>query len=337
MNIKVNKQKILKACKIAFGVLVVVFLAWYFWKNREDFSKIEGVNWGIFIFSMLFYFLYKITLATLWHYITMINGCSIKYEKAVTSYLYSILGKYIPGKVFMLAARLTYYKEEDAPLPKVTVCFFIENICTLLGAAMLFIVSLLFFPNELLENYKWITIALIVAFFVCIHPKIINFILKLIGKIFKKDLMIPMKYSQMLKVVLLFIANWLIVGVGFFILTQSIYPDVQLSQMLYCAGIWGVSAIMGILAIFAPSGLGVREGIMTWGLSQIMPMEYALVISVVSRLWQTIPELILVGLAFIWSRIRKLTKIKFKQPAEENAEAADTAKETEDNDPVNKP
>lgn len=122
-----------------------------------------------------------------------------------------------------------------------------------------------------------------------------------------------MKYSQMLKVVLLFIANWLIVGIGFFILTQSIYPDIQMSEMLYCAGIWGVSAIMGILAIFAPSGIGVREGIMIWGLSQIMPLEYAMVISVVSRLWQTIPELVLVALAFIWSRIRKMSKIRLKR------------------------
>ena len=158
---KPDKKKILKALKILFGVLVVVFLAWYFWKNWDEFSdKIMNVDMGIFVFSMLFYFAYKITLASLWHYITKLNGCAIKYEKAVTSYLYSILGKYIPGKVFMLAARLAYYKEEDAPLSKVTVCFFIENVCTLLGAAMLFIVSLLFFPNELLENYKWVTIAL---------------------------------------------------------------------------------------------------------------------------------------------------------------------------------
>ena len=186
---KPDKKTILKALKILFGVLVVVFLVWYFWKNWDEFSeKIMNVDMGIFVFSMLFYFAYKITLASLWHYITKLNGCAIKYEKAVTSYLYSILGKYIPGKVFMLAARLTYYKEEDAPLAKVTVCFFIENVCTLLGAAMLFIVSLLFFPNELLENYKWLTVALIVIFFVCIHPKIINFFLGLIGKLFKKDL-----------------------------------------------------------------------------------------------------------------------------------------------------
>lgn len=308
MKVKINKDKVLKALKIAFGVLVVVFLAWYFWRNWDEFSeKIMNVNIGIFIVSMLFYFVYKITLASLWHYITKINGCSIKYEKAVTSYLYSILGKYIPGKVFMLAARLTYYKEEDAPLSKVTVCFFIENVCTLLGAAMLFIVSLFFFPNELLENYKWLTLLLIAAFFVCVHPKIINFVLRLIGKIFKKDLEIPMKYSQMLKVVLLFIGNWLIVGFGFFILTKSIYPAAEWSQMLYCAGIWGVSAIMGILAIFAPSGLGVREGIIVAGLMLIMPQSDAMVISVVSRLWQTIPELLLVVMAFVYSRIRKLS------------------------------
>lgn len=308
MKIKINKDKLLKALKIIFGVLVVVFLAWYFWKNWDEFSeKIMSVNIGIFIVSMLFYFVYKITLASLWHYITKRNGCSIRYEKAVTSYLYSILGKYIPGKVFMLAARLTYYKEEEAPLSKVTVCFFIENVCTLLGAAMLFIVSLFFFPNELLENYKWLTLLLIAAFFVCIHPKIINFVLRLIGKIFKKNLEIPMKYSQMLKVVLLFIGNWLIVGFGFFILTKSIYPDVEWSQLLYCAGIWGVSAIMGILAIFAPSGLGVREGIIVAGLMLIMPQSDAMVISVVSRLWQTIPELLLVAMAFVYSRIRRLS------------------------------
>ncbi len=322
MKEKLNKKTILKILKAAFGVLVVIFLAWYFIKHWQEFSEtIKNVNMGIFVFSMVFYFLYKITLASLWHYITKINGCSIPYEKAVTSYLYSILGKYIPGKVFMLAARLTYYKEEDAPLSKVTVCFFIENICTLLGAAMLFILSLFFFPNELLSQYKWLTLILIAAFFVCINPKIINFFLRILGKLFKKDLEIPMKYSQMIKVVLLFIGNWLIVGFGFFILTKSICPTVGWNEMLFCAGIWGISAIMGILAIFAPSGLGVREGIIVAGLMLIMPSNEAMVISVVSRLWQTIPELLLVLLAFIWSRIRKMSSIKLKQaPADEKKE-----------------
>lgn len=306
---KIDKNAVLKIVKIAFGALAVIFIAWYFYKNRDEFSeKIMSVDFGVFAVAVLFYFAYKLSLASLFHYITKINGCSISYGKALTAYLLSILGKYIPGKVFLLAARLTYYKEENAPLSKVTVCFFIENICTLLGAAMLFILSLFFFPNELLGNYKWLTILLIAAFFICIHPKIINAALKVIGKIFKKDLEIPMKYPQILKVVLMFIGNWLIVGFGFFMLVRSVNPAVGWNEMLFCAGVYGISAIMGILAIFAPSGLGVREGLILAGLMLIMPESDAAVISVISRLWQTVAELILAGGAFAVTLVMKKRK-----------------------------
>lgn len=304
---KLGKDAVLRIIQVIFGAAAVFFIVWYFVRNRDDFAKIQGIDPVIFAVSAVLFMIYTVLLASLWHYLTVINGCPIKYEKAVTSYLLSIPGKYIPGKVFMLAARLTYYKQGGASLPKVTVCFFLENICTLLGAAMLFIVSLLFFPNDLLENYRWAVIVLICVFFVCIHPAVINFALGLLGKIFKKDLKIPMKYPQMLKAVLLFICNCLAAGAGFFMLARSVYPDMGAEHLLYCAGIWGISTIMGILAIFAPSGLGVKEGIITLGLSLIMPTEYAVLISVAARLWQTVCEVILVAAAFVYSRIRKLS------------------------------
>ena len=150
--------------------------------------------------------------------------------------------------------------------------------------------------------------ALVVAFFICINPKIINFFLKYLGKLFKKDnLQIPITYSQMLKVVGLFILNWLIVGLGFYMLTCSIYP-LPVSQFLYAAGIYGISCIIGILAIFAPSGIGVREGIMVLGLGLVMPSEYAVIISIISRLWMSVSELILIGIAFVVNKLFLLRK-----------------------------
>ena len=234
---------------------------------------------------------------------TKLNGCGINYFKAITAYLYSILGKYIPGKVFMLLARIPAYEEAGAPIRKVTICFFLENICTLLGAAFLFLVSLLFFPNDLLADYQWAAIALVVVFFICINPKIINFFLRILEKVIhKKDMEIPITYGEMIKVVLLFIGNWVIVGIGFYMLTCSIYP-IPMSEMLYSAGIFGLSCIIGILAIFAPSGLGVREGILVLGLGLIMPEEYAVLISIVSRLWMTVSELALIGIAFVVNQV----------------------------------
>ena len=310
---KENKDKILKWCKIIFLILVAVFLVKYFADNIEDIKNLDiKLNWGIFALSMIFYFIYKITLASLWHYLTYLNDSSIKYKDAVVSYLYSILGKYIPGKVFMLAARIPAYEKSGVKMRKVTICFFIENICTLLGAAFLFLVSLFFFPNEVLQDYMWAVVALIIVFFVCINPKIINFGLRFLGKIIKKDDMeIPMTYLQMIKVIILFILNWLIVGMGFYMLVCSIYP-VPLSQALYCGGIYGLSAIIGILAIFTVSGLGVREGIISLGLALIMPNSYVVIISIISRLWATVAELILIFIAFI---ITKIMAFKEKQKA----------------------
>ena len=129
--------------------------------------------------------------------------------------------------------------------------------------------------------------AFIALFFICLNPKIINWVLHWFGRLFKRtnDVSIPITYPQMIKLVMLFIVNWLIVGTGFYVLIRSIYP-IPLSQMLYAGGVFALSSIIGILAFFAPSGIGVREGIMILGLSFIMPQEYAVIISVVSRLWR---------------------------------------------------
>ncbi len=306
---KGKKATIMRVCKIAFLAAVVIFMVRYFQKNITEIRELNfKIDWKIFILSMFFYFAYKVTLATFWHYITILDKANIKYSNALVAYLYSILGKYIPGKVFMLAARFPAYDREGVPMRKVTVCFFIENICTLLGAAFLFLVSLFFFPNEALDDYKWVTAALVVAFFICLNPKIINFFLGILEKITKKkDIQIPFTYLQMIKVVGLFIFNWLIVGVGFYILTCSMYK-VPLSQLLYTGGIWGLSAVAGILAVFAPSGIGVREGVMTLGLSLIMPSQMAVIISVVSRLWQSVAELILIFAAFIATKVSEKVK-----------------------------
>lgn len=293
---KNNRMKILRG---AFLIVVAIFLARYFYRNMDDILALDLTLRPLpFAVSILFYCIYKMTQASLWHYITCINDASIGYRKAVKAYLYSILGKYIPGKVFMLLARIPPYKEEGVSADKVTVCFLLENCCTILGAALLFVVSILFFPNEVLGGYKWTAFVLIAVFFVCIHPKILNYLLALLERVSRKKMMrIPMSYAQILKVVLLFVLNWLAYGFGFYMLVCSICP-LPLSKCLYVSGIYALSCIAGILAVFSPSGIGVREGILALGLGLIMDTNYAMIISIVARLWAILVELVLIGILF---------------------------------------
>ena len=50
--------------------------------------------------------------------------------------------------------------------------------------------------------------------------------------------------------------------------------------------------------MFAPSGLGVREGVLALFLAPVMPNSVALVVSVATRLWLTVAELAAAGIAY---------------------------------------
>lgn len=301
-----SKSELRNILEKAFLALVLLFLGRYLYKNYESFRALDlTLNAGALAAAVFMHFIYKFMQASLWHYITWMNGCAIRWRNAVWAYFYSILGKYIPGKVFMLLARIPAYEEAGVPARKVTVCFFLENICTLLGAAFLFIASLQFFPNQILGQYKGATLALIAAFVVCIHPRVINCVLRPLEQLLKKDLKVSISYPQMLSVVFLFVLNWIVLGFGFYMLTCSIYP-LSMSRFLYVSGIFGLSVIIGILAVFAPSGLGVREGIIVLGLGAVMPQEYAVIVSVVSRIWMTLSELSVIGVAWCMEHLWNL-------------------------------
>ena len=97
-----------------FCCWLLFFLIRYFYRNYDSYKNLDvEINWLVLQERYLFYFLDKVTLASLWHYMTKLNQCSIVYFRAITAYLYSILGKYIPGKVFMLLARVPAYMKRE--------------------------------------------------------------------------------------------------------------------------------------------------------------------------------------------------------------------------------
>ncbi len=85
-------------------------------------------------------------------------------------------------------------------------------------------------------------------------------------------------------------------------LTCSIYP-IPMSEMLLQRGIFGLSCIIGILAIFAPSGLGVREGIPRAGIGGLLCRGVCGAYLYRVPLWMTVSELALIGIAFVVNQV----------------------------------
>ena len=84
--------------------------------------------------------------------------------------------------------------------------------------------------------------------------------------------------------------TWIALGIAFALFAGAFYPP-SLQASRYVAGTVAASYLIGYLLFVLPAGAGAREAAMFLLLQQIMPAAAALVISVLSRVWFTAAEI----------------------------------------------
>jgi uncharacterized membrane protein YbhN (UPF0104 family) len=92
----------------------------------------------------------------------------------------------------------------------------------------------------------------------------------------------------------LYAAGYVLLGATYFYTLRSIVPEFDVNLFAFSTAGISIAGTMGILALFAPSGLGVREGFIVVFLSMVMPVELAVLSAVALRF-----SALLVDLAFL--------------------------------------
>lgn len=87
------------------------------------------------------------------------------------------------------------------------------------------------------------------------------------------------------------IVPWLLYGVAFRLLALGLLGDVTASWGFYIAAFTG-SYIAGVIAVFAPAGLFVREAALISVLTPVVGAGDAVILAVASRIWLTALEII---------------------------------------------
>ena len=296
------------ATLIRFVIIGVLF---YFilrtlWRNWDQLRDYEfAVNWRLIGLSYTAFGLYLVNRSLIWHYLTQKAACGIPLAKAMPAWFYSLLGKYIPGKVFMLAGRVHFYRQEGIPAVRVGMCFVFEMLCVLLAAFLVLLIAPLLAPVEMLTRYRIPAVVLLLVFFVAIRPRHLELLINPLLRMAKRaPVELQVRYRDVLTLVLLYTLNWTLLGLGFFLFVRSIHV-VPISYVVYMAGSFALATTAGILALFAPAGIGVREGVLMLALTAIMPEAMAAIISLAARIWMTAGELLAVGLVALVFRGRQ--------------------------------
>jgi len=298
----------------AIVVAIFIFLGKMVWDN---WNQVKDASFTLqlfpFILSIVIFASSYFIQIWAWHLITQKLEIAISVRETLESWFYSQLGKYLPGKVWLLLSRFYFYESKGKLKKAVSIALYLETVTVIIAGGIIFLAALIL-SKEAKPFYSgepfWWLIPLFILAFASIHPKVLQKILNwVLFKLGKESLSLPISYSDVLWILLICILAWVIGGIGFYLFVQSVF-SVSPSHILFLTGALAFSSTLGLIALFAPSGLGVREGVLVYLLSYLMPGPVAVVISVLTRIWMTLIEIGLIGVIYLLSQFRQGLKNK---------------------------
>jgi hypothetical protein len=303
-----------KVARLIIFVAIFAFLArmvWGNWREVKDASftlKLLPFISGTFIFAFSYFIQFWA-----WYLITVKLGVAISFSETVESWFYSLLGKYLPGKVWLLLSRFYFYESRGKSKKGISIALYFETVTMVAAAGLLFWASLLFFidvnPYGRGEEWKWLVL-LFIPVFVFLHPTVLQKILNWgLSRIGKAPVALSLSYPDVLWILCICLVCWMVGGVGFYLFINSVF-SIPAGNMLYLTGAMAFSTILGLVSLFAPGGLGVREGVLVYLLSFTIPGSIAVVLSILTRLWMTLVEIGLIGVIYLISQFKKRLKKK---------------------------
>jgi hypothetical protein len=209
------------------------------------------------------------------------------------------LGKYLPGKVASVVGAVWFLKQSNVPA-----AVGLSVVATQAGLAVIigFVLSAqLLFDADVRRSYPhaWIvSIFALVAGVLLLHPAVFTRVFNLVLRLARRPpIAVVPRLRDFLRPVIFTTLMWLCAGLALYVTVRA-FTGVPLTAVPTFVSAAAVGITVGFLAIFSPSGLGVREWVFLKLLPTVVvaggPLVGAAVIA--NRILQTLVELVMAGL-----------------------------------------
>lgn len=291
--------------------IVVVAVTFYFmgcslyhnWGQVKGQLAVLRIRWLLLPLPFLLFAAAFGVGALAWRQILTCFGEQIKFGRATQIIAYAQFGKYLPGKVWAALGRMFLARESGIAERHTATSIIVETAYLLITALALFLVALVFYPGLLAKT--WLLLILIPVTLALLYPPLFNWLVNfMLARIRQKPVAFRIRPVQMLELFGLYTITWLVQGVGLYFLTLAFYP-VTMKALLILPGAFSLSWIIGFVVIFAPGGLGVREGLFALLLDPLVHGGINVVISLLSRVWITASEVLVFLFVFMFIKLKR--------------------------------
>jgi uncharacterized membrane protein YbhN (UPF0104 family) len=300
--------------QVVVAVVLLAALAYFVrdaWDNAGD--RIATADISDLVLALAALAAYYLLFVVGWIWILATWGIRLAYRDALQAEMVSMLAKYIPGGVWTPAARVLAARRAgvtDTTL--VLSSILLEAGLSAVSGVLVFLAGVAMVRPQSAELIPVLLFGVVVT--VLLHPRIFGRISRVIFKPFGGHTPPPLPYRTMLALIGYYAFTWVVGGVALYFLVRSVGGTPSVGDVVFLGGASAVGAIVAVLVVVAPSGLGVREASMYGLLLAIAPSGAALGTIVLNRLAITLVEAGL--LLFGWLIFRLVPGERSLRPVE---------------------
>lgn len=298
-------------------VVMLSIIGLVVWRMKAAWDGVQDpqlhVDWRFGALAMVCFCGSMLASALVWLWLTRKMGDRSRKLPAIGAYIFSQMGKYVPGKVMLLFMRIERTKRLGMNPQVCTVATLVENAMYMVSGGLAAMVTLMVFYRDqpLVVAAVGVGVAIMLAAF---YPPLFY---KLVNKALVKMKQPPVEEAQqlgkteLLMAVLGFMPCWALGGLAVWCSTRAITLSIGQEDLWPLPGLYALS-VTGGMASMLPGGLGSREAILGLGLMKVLENNAkAVAIAVgVQRLMQILAEVIMGATGAVLTSVKRLRRAK---------------------------
>ena len=219
------------------------------------------------------------------------------------------LGKYLPGSVWTVVAQAEMGSRLQVPRRRMAVVGLLSIGLAVLTGTVVGIpaLPLLASRGESSLSWWWVVLAVLVAV-VLARPRVLNAAVRLVLRTLRRA---PLEHElsgrAIVRTVAWFAGAWLSAGLSVVVLARAVGPATDPTTLLVTS-ICGfcLAAAVGMFSFLLPAGVGVRDGVLAFLLTALMPLPAATAVVVLSRFVTVLADVVVAAGGWAWARAHHL-------------------------------
>ena len=293
----------MKNIKTIIFIVVIFFISRYIINNLETLKSLFEIKSYLLLFNSFFIIITTFFVqVSVYKEIFGLNNVSLKFFQALRIYSTAVMTAYIPGKLPGVYLTAKYAKNFNKKEKNSFISIVIYQLLSLVSCAFvgsLFVIFLLKLNSIFLKLF--LSFFIIFATILLVNPRNYTFIKTSLKKIFGKEIKYKIKgtYLDNIKILCKLSLSWIFITFSISLLNSSITGYWIFGEYLAFTAVFLFSQILGSIVFILPSGLGVFESAMYYGVQTFISIDDAIRLSAISRIFMLIPAFLVFFIDFL--------------------------------------